>query len=216
MSTEPEKKRDFSALRLRLGDALAVVAALALLFVMAADWYTTREGERAREIIERAGSTEPGVGYIDEGAVEDARVEAQQAERNAWQLSSAFDLLVLLALLATIALVIAAAGLRAVGREYAEPRRSPIALAGYAALLALLLVLLQAFLRLDPDSPVTIASGLPLGFVALGAIVIGAGLVLRNEAAGAPGTEPPTQASGDRPAPDAAEPEGAATYNRGS
>jgi drug/metabolite transporter (DMT)-like permease len=171
---------DFDVSRLRVGDLVAVVAAFALLFIMAGDWYSTNTGEEAREIVRKQGTEEPGAGLIDEGAAEDARVEAEQAERNAWNVASVFDVLVVIGLLAAIGLALAAAALRAAGREYPEPRRSPGALAALAALAALLLVLLQAAVRLDPDSDATTEIGLPLGIAALGAIAFGAAYALRE------------------------------------
>jgi hypothetical protein len=188
--------RDFDFFRWRLGDAIAVLAAFALLFIMAGDWYSTRTGVEAREIVERQGTEQPGAGLFDDGAVEDARVEAEQAERNAWQVSSPLDVLVLVALLAAIALTFGAAALRAAGREYPDPRRSPTAIAAAAALVALLLVAIQAGARLDPDSDVTVRIGLPLAVAALGMIACGAGLALREErsseptASGAPDEAP--------------------------
>ena len=173
-------ERDFDVFRLRLGDAIAVLAAFALLFIMAGDWYSTTAGAEAREIVERQGTTEPGEGLFDEGAVEDARIEAEQAERNPWQVSSVADLVVLLALLATIALTLAAAALQAAGREFPDVARSPRTLAATAALLTLVLLILQAALRLDPDSDVVTAIGLPLAVGALCMIACGAGLALRG------------------------------------
>ena len=192
--------RDFDVFRWRLGDAIAVLAAFALLFIMAGDWYSTRTGEEAREIVNRQGTEEPGAGLFDDGAVADARVEAEQAERNAWQISSPLDLLVLLALLATIALTLAAAALRAAGRVYRDLQRSPSAIAAAAALATLLLLAIQAGARLDPDSDVTVQIGLPLAVGALGMIACGTGLALRDdrdaEAAASPGESGETPVTG--------------------
>ena len=85
---EPESGRDFDVFRLRLGDVVGLLAAFALLFILAGDWYSTSTGVQAREIVERQGTEGPGSGLFDDGAVEDARIEAEQAERNAWQVSS--------------------------------------------------------------------------------------------------------------------------------
>jgi hypothetical protein len=172
---------DFDVSRLRVGDLVAFVAAFALLFIMAGDWYSTNTGEQAREIVEKQGTEEPGAGLIDEGAAEDARVEAEQAERNAWNVASAFDVLVVIGLLAAVGLALASAALRAAGREYSDPRRSPGALAALAALLALVLVLLQAAVRLDPDSDATTEIGLPLGIAALGAVAFGSAYAVREK-----------------------------------
>jgi hypothetical protein len=183
----PEGGRDFDVFRLRLGDVIALLAAFALLFTMAGDWYSTSTGEEAREIVERQGTEGPGSGIFDDGAVEDARVEAEQAERNAWSVSSPVDVLALLALLATIGAVLIGAALHASGREFPESGRSPRSLAALLALLALVLLVVQAAVRLDADSEVTIKIGLPLGVAALGMIACGAGLALRDARQAPPG-----------------------------
>ncbi|CAA9489604.1 MAG: hypothetical protein AVDCRST_MAG45-666 [uncultured Solirubrobacterales bacterium] len=201
-STEPDEKRDFDVFRLRVGDVIALLAAFALLFTMAGDWYSTSTGEEAREIVERQGTEGPGSGIFDDGAVEDARVEAEQAERNAWQVSSPVDLLALLALLATIGGVFASAALHASGREYPELGRSPRSVAALLALLALLLLVVQAALRLDADSEVTIKIGLPLGVAALGMIACGTGLALRD-AQRPPVEETPARGPATAEAPEA-------------
>ena len=43
--------------RLRLSDWVVFVAALALLFTTAPDWYSTTRGEEARQIQKQAGSS---------------------------------------------------------------------------------------------------------------------------------------------------------------
>ena len=197
---EPESGRDFDVFRLRLGDVVGLLAAFALLFILAGDWYSTSTGVQAREIVERQGTEGPGSGLFDDGAVEDARIEAEQAERNAWQVSSALDLLALAALVTTIGLALAAAALRAAGREFPEPRRSPSALAALLALVALFLLVVQAALRLDADSEVTIRIGLPLGVAALGMVACGAGLALReNQRAAHAGSSGRGRATTDSP-----------------
>ncbi len=216
-SQSPERGRDFDVFRLRFGHAVALLAAFALLFIMAGDWYSTVTGEEAREIVNRQGTDELGAGPFDDGAVQDARIEAEQAERNAWGIDSVLDFLVLLALLATIGMTIAAAALRAAGREPPDRRRSPIALAAYLALLSLVLVIVQAAARLDPDTEVTIEIGLPLGVAALGALACGAALVLREDQreADAPGARSDAPGPGRTAAPeDGTGTAGAGAYNR--
>jgi hypothetical protein len=219
---DPPRGRDFDVFRLRLGHVIAFLAALALLFIMAGTWYTTEAGVRAREIEHRAGQGLPGWGMIDPGAVDDARQEAKRDERNAWKTSSVLDVLVLVGLLATVALAVAAAALQAAGRTY-DPARSPSVVAGGAAIVAFVLVVLQAIARLDLDSSVVIQIGLPLGIVALGAIALGSGMAVRDALGEgeAPGAGPASDeaspsatgraAAAARPRPDA--PRGA-TYNR--
>jgi hypothetical protein len=170
----------FDVFRLRLGHVVAFLAALALLFIMAGDWYSTVEGAQAREFERSQGRYLFGQGIIDAGVAEDARMKAEQEERNAWQISSFLDFLVLLSLLVTVGLAIAAAALQAAGRAY-ERRRSPIVFAAAAALVSFLLIVAQAVARLDPDSSAVIQVGLPLGIMALGAIALGAGLAIRAQ-----------------------------------
>ena len=208
------RTRDFDVFRLRLGHVVAFLAAMSLLFIMAGDWYSTVEGVEAREIESRAGQELPGSGLIDQGSVEDARVQAQKAERNAWQASSPLDVLVLIGLLVTVALAIAAAALRAAGRSF-EPRRSPSALAGGAAIVAFVLVVLQAVARLDLDTSAVFQVGLPLGAVALGAIAVGSAMAVRaaleegEEEGGPVSARSSEAAAGAERAP-------SATYNRAS
>jgi len=183
-SQAPGKPSDgdqgFDVFRLRLGHVVAFLAAMALLFIMAGDWYSTVEGVQAREFERSQGRYLFGQGIIDAGVAEDARVKAEQQERNAWQISSFVDFLVLLSLLVTVGFAIAAAGLQAAGRTY-ERRRSPIAFAAIAALVTFVLLVVQAVTRLDPDSSAVIQVGLPLGIMALGAIALGAGLAIRAQ-----------------------------------
>src|SRR5829696_7993989 len=204
----------FDAFRLRLGHAVAFVAALALMFIMAGDWYTTDDGVRARQIERSAGQGLPGWGMIDRGAVDDARLEAEKAERNAWQVASFLDALVLVALLATVALAIAAAALQAAGRTF-DPRRSPSSAAGAAAAAAFVLVVAQAAARLDPDSDDVFQVGLPLAVRALGAIALGSAMAVRDALdEGEHGGSPPrSRPSGAGPTGGPGAPRGA-TYNR--
>ena len=72
--------------RLLRSDAVAMVAALVLLFVMAMDWYSSTVGERAREIEKLS---EPTGGTVADDAQREnqqsAREKAQGEEKNAWQ-----------------------------------------------------------------------------------------------------------------------------------
>jgi len=206
--------RGFDVFRLRLGHSVAFVAALALMFIMAGDWYSTADGVRAREIEHNVGKGLPGWGLVDRAAVDDARLEAEKAERNAWQVASFLDALVLVALLATVALAIAAAALQAAGRTF-DPRRSPSSAAGAAAAAAFVLVVAQAAARLDPDSDDVFQVGLPLAVMALGAIALGSAMAVRDALdEGEHGGSPPrSRPSGAGPTGGPGAPRGA-TYNR--
>ena len=126
--------------RLRTADWVAMVAALALLLVMAADWYSTARGDEARNVEENTqGNFSGQAGQDVRDANEAAREVAEGEERNAWQADGAIDRLILVALLATIVLALAAAFLRAAGTRF-EPPLTPSALAAIAAGVAALLV----------------------------------------------------------------------------
>ena len=99
--------------RLRLADWVVFVAALALLFTTAPDWYSTTRGEEARQIQKQAGSSN---GQAEREVEHDAGALAEGQERNAWQEDGLIDRIILIALLATSALGVLAAFWRASGR----------------------------------------------------------------------------------------------------
>ena len=80
--------------RLRLSDWVVFVAALALLFTTAPDWYSTTRGEEARQIQERAGSSN---GQVEREVEHDAGALAEGQERNAWQEDGTIDRIILIA-----------------------------------------------------------------------------------------------------------------------
>jgi hypothetical protein len=164
-----------SFLRLTPGHVLALVAALCLMLVTALDWYTTDAGEEARRI-ERLQEQDPAAGpesgQIQADIAEQAAIDAESHERNAWQASALLDRMVLLAVLAAAGLALLAATLRASGRELRRPLPST-ALAGLAAALAALLL---AYRMINPPGSaagVQIEIGAPLALLALGAIALG-------------------------------------------
>src|SRR4051812_27582638 len=119
--------------RLRTGDWVAMIAALALLLIMAADWYSTRLGDEARDVQKNTqGNLRGEAGQDIRDANQDARTIAEGEERNAWQADALIDRVILLTLLATVALALAAGFLRAAGRSF-EPPLTPSALAAVAA-----------------------------------------------------------------------------------
>jgi hypothetical protein len=149
------------------------VAALALLLVMAMDWYTTEEGVFARQqeqAIKPKGAT---AGEVSRAVKESARVAAENAEENAWQADPFPDRVILFALLATVVLAIAAAFLRAAGMRF-EPPWTPSALATCVGLFAALLLAARIAQKPTADIGSVIKLGAPLGLVCLGTIVLGA------------------------------------------
>jgi hypothetical protein len=175
--------------RLTRGDWVAAVAALALLLVMAMDWYSTEAGVFAREqeqAIKPRGAT---AGEVSRAVDESARIAAEEAEDNAWQADPFPDRVILFALLATVALAIAAAFLRA-ARVRFEPPWTPSALATCVGLGAALLLAARIAQKPSADIGAVIKLGAPLGLVCLGTIVLGARAAWNKERDGSAWGEP--------------------------
>ncbi len=103
---------------MRLGHAIALVGALALMLVMAMDWYSTAQGDEARRIesiTENPSGAESG--EIDRRLNEEARFVAEGEEKNAWQADALIDRILLGLMLASIVLAVLAAGTRAAGAK---------------------------------------------------------------------------------------------------
>lgn len=170
-------------------DLVAMVCALGLLFAMGADWYSTTVGREARRI-ERSTSPQGALGGEVPRAVEErARIGAEDAEKNALQVTGAIDRVILGGLLLTVALTLAAAFLRAGGRRF-EPPLTPSGLAAVVACVTALLLGLRMIREPGPDAATTVESGAPLALALLGAITLAAALALRAEEAGTAWKEP--------------------------
>ena len=169
--------------RLRAWDWAAMLAALALLFTTAADWYSTRQGDEARRI-ERIATPRGAAGAeIEREIREDARLAGEAGERNAWQVDGTIDRIVLLVLLAAAGLALASGFLRAAGRRFPPPL-TPSALAALAALLGALLVTYRLVQQPGFDPGTTVRSGGPLALAVLGALAFAAARALRDEGEG--------------------------------
>jgi hypothetical protein len=178
--------------RLRAADWVAFLAALALLLVTAADWYSTTGGEQAREFEQGAPAQGEGAELAD-----DAAAAAENEERNAWQVDAGIDRVILVGLLATSALAIFAAFARAAGRRY-ERGLSPTAWAGMAAALTALLVVYRVLQEPGFDDVTTVQFGAPLALGVLGVIAFACAISVRAEEEGAEFRE--LKAAGERPA----------------
>lgn len=165
--------------RLRAADWVAFLAALALLFVTAADWYSTKEGQQAREFEQGAPARGEGAELAD-----DAAATAEGEERNALQADAGIDRAILAGLLATAALAIFAAFARAAGRRH-EGGLSPTGWTGLAAALTALLVLYRAIQEPGLDEVNTIQFGAPLALAVLGVITLACAASMRAEEKGA-------------------------------
>jgi hypothetical protein len=163
--------------RLNRGDLLAMVAALALLLVMATDWYTTKVGENARDvqgkILPQLNNQFQPSASAEEGAVADSQ------EKNAWQADGLIDRVLLVALVAAAALAIIAAYLRAADRRIGPP--SPSALATLVALLAAMLLVYRILQPPGLNAAAVVKPGAPLGLVCVGLVAIGARIASRAE-----------------------------------
>jgi hypothetical protein len=178
--------------RLLRADAIAWAAALVLLLFTAVDWYSTLEGEEARRL---EGLSQPqggAAGEVERQVREEARLAAEEQERNAWQADAAIDVLILAALLATAGLAVAAGVLRARGRRY-EPPLTPSALTAGAAGLAMLLLIYRLIQQPGVDDVTTIGPGVPLALAALGVVALAAVIALRAEEAGRAWKELPSE-----------------------
>jgi hypothetical protein len=171
--------------RLRLADWVALLAALALLLVMALDWYSTVEGREARRIQGQI-STQPKRDEVAEDlsiARDQAKEIAEGNEKNAWQADGTIDRLILLSLLATAGLAVAAAFFRAAGRRF-EPPWTPSGLAAVAATVTAVLVSYRIVQEPGFDEASTVQSGALLAVIVLGVLAFAAARSLRAEEAG--------------------------------
>ena len=185
--------------RLRPADWAVFLAALALLFASAADWYSTKGGEQAREFERSAPASGDGAELAD-----DAAATAEGEERNAWQADGGIDRVILAALLGTVALAIYSGFTRAAGRRYAAAM-SPAAWTGVAAAIAALLVLSRVVQEPGLDGVTTVQAGAPLALAVLGVIAFASAMSIRAEEEGTEFRElEPASAGRKRPArPDA-------------
>ncbi|MFN2615811.1 MAG: hypothetical protein ABR581_01670 [Thermoleophilaceae bacterium] len=183
---------------------MAFVAALALLFFMALDWYTSKEGEANRDTQHHLQTVPPSPESNTKQVEEEAGRAAESQERNAWQASGAIDRLALVALLAAVGLSVGAAFFRAADRRF-EPPGTPSAYAAGAAALAALLVAYRIVQQPGVDETTVIKAGAPLALVAAGVVALGSARALRNEERGEAFREPAPSQPADSP-PAAGEP----------
>jgi uncharacterized membrane protein YoaK (UPF0700 family) len=185
--------------RLTVPDWVALVAALALLFVMALDWYGTIQGDEARRIEKLAQPSGALGGEIEREVQERAQIRGEEEERNAWQADGAIDRIILLGLIATAMAAIAAAFLRAAARRF-EPPQTPSALTAALAAVTGLLVAYRLVQEPGLDAATTIKAGLPLALVTLGVIALAARAAMGAEEDGSAWREPEPATASPEPA----------------
>jgi hypothetical protein len=181
--------------RLSAGHAIAFFAALALLLAMAPDWYTDKVAEQDREV-QHAIAPEFNRETVPSESEKEAEA-AEKREKNAWQASGTIDRVILLLLLASAGLAIAAGFLRAAGRKVGPP--SPSALASLTGLAASALIAYRIIQPPGFNEAAVVKWGAPLGLLCVGLIAIGSRMAVRTEreepaAPVAPAEAPPSPA----------------------
>lgn len=165
--------------RLSAGHVVAALAALALMFVMALDWYTTAQGEEFRDIEQQASEIEGERDEIEE-LERDAGAAAEAEERNAWQEDGLLDRVLLVVLLATVAAALGAAILRAAGRSSGAAVGVSAIVAGLA-LVGEVLVAYRIVQEPGLDNATEVTLGPPLALLCLAVISLGAFRAMRVE-----------------------------------
>jgi hypothetical protein len=169
--------------RLTRGDWIAWLAALALLFVTAMDWYTTKVGEEARRV---EGLSQPHGAegaQVERRVQQEARERAESQEKNAWQADAFVDRAILVLILAAVVAATTAAVLRVADR----PPRLALAASALAAVLATLGAVLVAFRMIQEpglDAASEVKAGAPIALGLLGVLALGAASALRAQSEG--------------------------------
>jgi hypothetical protein len=176
--------------RLTRGHLVALIAALALLPVMALDWYGTDAGDEARQIEKDANTSGSTSGEIPRKVKEDARIVAENSEQTAWQADAFADRLILFAVLAALALAIAAAWLRAANVKF-KPPLTPSAIAAIVGLVAIMLLSARVIQKPDADPGTNVKVGAPVALVLLGALTLGSRAAWSAERERSAGAAPP-------------------------
>jgi hypothetical protein len=184
--------------RLTRGHVLAAVAALALLLVMAMDWYGSHEADRARQVESTANTTGAQSGESGRAIKADADSIIARDEKNAWQTNELVDRVLLVLLLLTVFLPLLAAGLRAEGRRF-EPPWTPSAIAATSAAVTALLVAYRILNKPGADASTTVKIGPLLALAMLAAVGVGAASAFQKEAEWAEMRRAATQPSEDKP-----------------
>jgi hypothetical protein len=166
--------------RLTRGHAVAAVAALALMLVMALDWYGTQAGDYARHVASQSTPNGSLTGEAASAVKADAKVLADRSEQNAWQASPFVDRLILFVLLAAVALALVAAWLRAADVRF-KPPLTPSALAALFGIAAILLLAGRIVQKPDSEPGAVVKLGAPLGLICAGALTLGSRAAWRAE-----------------------------------
>jgi hypothetical protein len=167
--------------RLTAGHAVAAVAALALLLIMAIDWYGSEQADLARSLESPAATRGADAGEVGRAVQQDAQRIIARDEKNAWQADGTIDRVLLGLLLLSVFLPLAAAALRSEGRRF-EPPWTPTGLAAISAALAAVLVAYRVVNEPGADAATTIKPGPALALAALAAVGLASAAAYRKEA----------------------------------
>ena len=165
--------------RLRLVDWIAFVAALALILVMALDWYTTQEGADLRRDSGLAITGAQTHGQAPD-LKHDYNVAANSFERNAWQEHAAIDRIILVTLLVAAAAAVIAAFMRAAARRF-RSRVTPSAVAAVAAVAAAVMLLYRILQPPGWNPAAVVKLGAPLGLLCVAVLAIAERIAVRYE-----------------------------------
>ena len=166
--------------RLSRGQVLAAVAALALVLVMAADWWGSTLGDEARRIEGSANPAGAEAGEVGRAVQADAQAVAEREERNAWQADALVDRILLVVLILAIVAALVAAAQRAAGQR-ARPPFTPAMIAVVASLVGALLVAYRIVQEPGLDARTTLKIGPLLAVFALAGIALGSAGAVQSE-----------------------------------
>jgi hypothetical protein len=167
--------------RLTRGHVVAAVAALALLLVMAMDWYGSHQADQARQVATSLGTSGAESGEAGRAAKQDADSIIARDEKNAWQTTALIDRILLAVLLLTVFLPLLAAALRAEGRRF-EPPWTPSAFAAVSAAVAAVLVAYRIVQEPGSNAATTVKIGPVLALLMLAGVGLGAASAFQKEA----------------------------------
>jgi len=169
--------------RLYAQGAAPILAALALLLFTAVDWYSTVQGNEARQIQHDVSPQGALGGEVARNVQEQAAQTAAADEHNIWQEHRLIDRLELIALLGAAFAAATAATLRVAGKRF-DGWLTPSAIAALLAAAGALLVLYRLGNQPGDDAATTLKSGPWLALAAPGVLGFGASLAVNAEREG--------------------------------
>jgi hypothetical protein len=164
------------ASRIRQGEMIAAVAAVALFVIMFLSWYS------APDVGNQVDAAQAQIDQMEEAGVPDAQIEQAQnaldeaednSSANAWRSFDFIDIIMLVTIIAAIALAAISAS--------ATQVNLPVAMSAVVAALGILSTLLVLFRVIDPVEDADRAFGLFLGLIAAAGIAYGGWRAMQEE-----------------------------------